>query len=226
MLEYDQTVLEKYHVKIAPGGAWGGNRDAFLIPCSRCGRYMRKTKFDPDKTYLCDSCKGKIKRANKRVKEDKAYEDLGDAIDIKHAKRFDKAIDELNGIVRHPDEYRRAIDLLQPHISEFDSIPEVMVGLQLLHDGHVIYVHPRAGGHNLDFAVKDLKCIVEVDGSIYHADMNKEALKDYNIRLVLGAEWAIVHIPAEYIRSHIWKLDYLINMAINTQIKNGSVIRE
>lgn len=54
---------------------------------------------------------------------------------------------------------------------------------------------------------------MEVDGSIYHQDLQKEAERDFCIIRALGSDWRIFHIP-DNVAKNIAKSRYYIKSII------------
>lgn len=224
MYEYDIRALKEAGIIVEEHRLRGGTAPAYLIPCSRCKRYITRAKVDFKRTYVCDVCKQNERNRMKRQLADKIPRPVYQA-EIpnpdKHTKRFLKAKEAILKYGYRKADYSRALDLIEKRRYEMDSIPEAMVAIQLLQDKHKVVSHPKVGGYKPDFAITDWKCIVEVDGGLYHADIDKQERRDYALRYSMGDEWAIVHIPAEYIRKNIWRLNYLIKTAIKTQVRQG-----
>ena len=64
----------------------------------------------------------------------------------------------------------------------------------------------KIGDAKVDFYIPEIKIILEVDGSIYHSDSNKNFLRDRRIMSVVGEKWEIVHIDANKIPKYSWNL--------------------
>lgn len=223
MLKYDPEFLKLYGVKEIENGSRGGASNAYDIPCSICKKYIRMASFDKQKVYVCQSCRVKSKKKREVKLQDEIDATLLDYVDVRHVRRYEKAIDLLHRNIRDITRYENAIALLEAKRDDFDSVPEALVAIQLIKDKHKISIHPIIQGIKPDFVVVDLRCVVEVDGGIYHTNDEKEALKDYKLHRALGAEWGVVHIPAEYISKNIAKLDFLIKSALQTQKANGFI---
>ena len=173
----------------------------FKIPCEICGRKIRRTQFSPKRNYICDYCKGLIKEKRK-VKIPNA--------ETKCERRFKNAVEEIKNQVKNFDDYERAIKLAKTRCKLYGSIPEAMVCIELLRLNHKVIPQQKIGKYKVDFVVKDLKTVIEVDGEIYHRKINSD--REAMIQVSLGMEWKIKHVPAELIRKDIQKLNKVLEL--------------
>lgn len=51
----------------------------------------------------------------------------------------------------------------------------------------------------MDYFLPDENVVVEVDGSPYYSDEDKEYMRDYALRHMLGNGWTVRHVPADAI---------------------------
>lgn len=190
--------------EIGPGR---GRKDGvinYLIPCSKCGAIIKRLIYDGNKTYLCPVCK----RNEKRKK--KAYEDEYMDVETKWEKRFNAGVEKIKKQVKNFDDYEESIRLAKTRLNDYDSIPEAMVAIELVRLGHLVIPQQRIGKYKVDFALKDIKTIIEIDGEVYHKNIynnDREAV----IQLSLGMDWKIIHIPASSISKDIQKLEKIIS---------------
>lgn len=175
----------------------------YHIPCAKCGRIVKRKVYNGDKAYYCDICK------NDLVKKQKALEhELLDEILSKGERRFIKAEEKLLKQVKKPEAYANAIRIAQTRANYYGSIPEAMVAIELIKLGYAIIPQQGIGRYKVDFALPNEKLIVEVDGGLYHQDINPD--RDNYIKLCLGLDWEIVHIPAEWVSKDIRRLNKVL----------------
>ena len=168
----------------------------YIIPCDICGSPIRNSTFNTNTVYKCRMCRkdvlNKVHMKRKIAKEQyetAMAEDIG--IDIEHYRRFEKASKKFS------DVYSEDIEKARTVIERFDSIPEVVACIELLHTGARVIAHQRVGDFTVDFCLPDEKVVVEIDGSIYHTDENAEYMRDYAIKNMLGEGWIVKHIPSD-----------------------------
>ena len=181
-----------------------GRRNCYYIPCEICRREIRRTQYSRKRTYICDYCKGVIKKKEKIL----ISEELKNT-KTRREKQFDKAIDEIKKQCKNFDEYEKAISIARQRVELYGSTPEAMVAIELIKLGYNIIPQQKVGKYKVDFAIPSEKIIIEVDGEIYHKDINKGD-REAVIQLSFGLEWRIIHIPAEKISKNIKKLKNVI----------------
>ena len=173
-------------------------RVVYRIPCSVCGKIVGLHTFSTDKAVKCSTCKKKAAKARK-VRVDMAREallgvladDLG--TDYEHLKRFER------GAMKFGRNYSRDIETARKVIGKFDSVPEVVACIELLHIGTRVIAHQKVGDFTVDFCLPDEKVVIEVDGSLYHVDADKEFVRDNALKHMLGEGWTVRHVPADAI---------------------------
>lgn len=168
----------------------------YHIPCAKCGRIIDRRIYDGNKTYYCDICKINIKEKEKAVEQE-----LLDMVLSKGEQRFLKAKEKLLKQVKKPEAYDKAISIAETRADFYGSIPEAMVAIELVNLGYAIIPQQKVGRYKVDFAIPKEKLIIEVDGGLYHSDTNPD--RDNYIKLCLGLDWEIVHVPAEWISKDI-----------------------
>lgn len=176
----------------------------YHIPCAKCGRIVKKRIYNGDKDYYCDVCK-----LNLREKEKALEHELLDSILSKGEQRFLKAKGKVLEQVKNPDEYTKAIGIAETRADLYGSIPEAMVAIELIKLGYSIIPQQKVGRYKVDFAIPKEKLIVEVDGGLYHKDINSD--RDNYIKLCIGLDWEIVHVPAEWISKDIRRVRKVLN---------------
>ena len=173
-------------------------RTVYYVPCVVCGKPVGTHSFSTEKIIKCSFCKNDIARKRK-AKIDAAREELLGILaddlgtDYEHLKRFEQ------GASKFGDAYADNIETARKAIDKFDSVPEVVACIELLHIGVRVIAHQKVGDFTVDFCLPDDRIVVEVDGSIYHADEAKEQMRDYAIMHMLGDGWEVRHIPSDAI---------------------------
>ena len=179
------------------------NYRLYHIPCAKCGRIVKRKVYNGDKAYYCDICK------NDLVKKEKTLEhELLNELLSKEEQRFLKAKDKLLKQVKKPEAYANAIRVAQTRANSYGSIPEAMVAIELIRLGYAIIPQQGVGRYKVDFALPNNKLVIEVDGGLYHSNVNPD--RDNYIKLCLGLDWEIVHIPAEWIAKDIRRLSKVL----------------
>ena len=168
----------------------------YTIPCAVCGRDAFSHEFSTSKVYRCTLCKGGIaekRKAKAKIAREQAERELAEdvGVDYEHYHRFEKATEKL-GL-----EYYLDVERARTAIGKFDSMPEVIACVELLHVGARVIVHQKVGDYTVDFCLPDEKVVVEVDGSLYHKDADREFARDNALKHMLGEGWAVRHVPAD-----------------------------
>ena len=102
-------------------------------------------------------------------------------VETKEEKRYRKAVEEIEKQVGSLKGYERAVEICR-----------------------------KATSYHVDFALPDEKLIIEVDGSIYHANTQKELEREAAINYRIGFDWHFIHIPAESISKDVRKVVRLL----------------
>lgn len=173
-------------------------KTVYFVPCVVCGKPIGTHSFSTDKIFKCDFCKSEIAKKRKARIESAREELLGIladdlGTDYEHLKRFEK------GASKFGDAYADNIETARKAIDKFDSVPEVVACIELLHIGVRVIAHQKVGDFTVDFCLPDDRIVVEVDGSIYHTDEAKEQMRDYAIMHMLGDGWEVRHVPSDAI---------------------------
>lgn len=188
----------------------GVRNGTFLIPCEVCGRKIQRTSYSRKRTYICDYCKGVIKK--------KIAPTIPET-ETKAERRYSKAVDRIREQTRNFGKYERAIEIARKRVEKYGSIPEAMMAIGLIQAKFAITPQQRIGKYNVDFLIPRHKAIVEVDGSLYHSNKEREAKRDLYLRAALGFDWIVVHVPAERIEQSLEKsVLFVINRVIRGQL--------
>lgn len=176
----------------------------YLVPCKRCGKIVRRRTYNPKRKNLCEYCELVYERKCEAIEQE-----IWDLIKTPKEQTFDKAVAKLYKQVKNFDSYKEAIEIAKKRTERYDSIPEVLVAIELIKLGYSIIPQQRVGRYRVDFAIPAEKLIIEVDGGLYHPNGPK-AGRDGDIQLSLGLDWKILHIPADWISNHIKMLKKVI----------------
>ena len=173
----------------------------FEVPCEECGKiYEQRRAYRSDDRHVCPYCKTIRK---KRIKA--AKQTLINEVYTPGEQRFYKARELYLKQAKSTRNRDQAIAVAEKACEKFGSVPEAMVGIELIRLGYHVYPQHKIGPYHVDFAIPDQKLIVEVDGSLYHNDKTKQLQRDAAIGYIIGFDWVIVHIPADLIRGDITK---------------------
>lgn len=180
----------------------------YHVPCALCDNKVPMKAYRGKENCLCPYCKVKVKNKTKESK----YNDVL-KVSSKAEIRFKKAIDEIKAQVKNFKDYEKAIEIASNKEEKYGSIPEAMVAIELIRLKYSIIPQQRIGKYRVDFVIPKEKCIIEVDGSVYHQKITK---REAEIQFAFGLDWKMIHVPAELIRKDIQKLDEIIKM--NTKL--------
>ena len=172
----------------------------FEIRCVECGKIYEQRVYRSEDRHVCPDCRKMDKQQDALVRQailDKLY--------TPGQQRFAKARELYCQQVKTAKNRDRAIAAAEKAYEKFGSVPEAMVGIELIRLGYRIYPQHKIGQYHVDFAIPDQKLIVEVDGSLYHSDKAKLLQRDAAIGYIIGFDWVIVHIPADLIKKDITK---------------------
>lgn len=182
----------------------GHGRFTYIIPCELCGGDVKRTQYSRTRNYICNYCKGLIK------KKEKIVLDHIENVETKAERRFNKAVANIEKQVKNFQAYEKAINIAKTRAEKYGSIPEAMVAIELLKNKHKIIPQQKIGKYRVDFALPDIKMVVEVDGIIFHRRTERKEDREYAIQLALGFDWKIIHIPAELAAKRITMLEKAI----------------
>ena len=181
-----------------------GEFNRYMVPCPKCGRVVARGRYDTEKVYLCDYCK-KAQTAKQKV----IFEDAYANIRSPKEQQFDKAVDLLRTKCKGFD-LDRHIEVAEKRCESYGSVPEAMTAIMLLYYGYQIIPQQKVGSIRVDFCLPKQKIVIEVDGSIYHSNKEKEQQRDIQIQATLGFEWEVIHLPAELVKQNPKKINSAI----------------
>lgn len=180
----------------------------YMIPCANCGNKYGSRQYTGNRVYICPTCRELIRKKRTAHIEHLALS-IPDA-ETKEEKRYRKAVEQIEKQVGSLDKYRTAIDVCRKATFKFGSIPEAMLAIELVKNGYKIIPQQKVGKYHVDFALPNEKLIIEVDGSIYHTNREKELAREASINYAIGLDWRIIHLPAESISNDVRKVMRLL----------------
>ena len=192
-------------VEIVDDGRWGCY---YKIPCAQCGNTYGSRQYTGNRIYLCPICREINKKKRKAAVEELALS-IPDA-ETKEEKRYRKAVEEIEKQVGSLKGYERAVEICRKATFKYGSTPEAMLAIELVKNKYKIIPQQKIGSYHVDFALPDEKLIIEVDGSIYHANTQKELQREAAINYKIGLDWHFVHLPAESISKDVRKVVRLL----------------
>lgn len=181
----------------------------FEIPCEECGKIYEQRVYRSEDRHVCPDCRKMDKQQDALVRQailDKLY--------TPGQQRFAKARELYCQQVKTAKNRDRALAVAEKACEKFDSVPEAMVGIELIRLGYRVIPQRKIGQYRVDFAIPDEKLIVEVDGSLYHSNKTERLQRDAAIGYIIGFDWEIAHIPAELIQKNIKKLKSCIDLML------------
>ena len=219
MIVMSKAYAERDGVKIEKGpGRGSAEADVYCIPCARCERIVRRLSYNGDRSYYCDYCKKAIK-AKKATKPHLEIESIA----TKKEKAFEKAVEQIKLQVKRFGQYEPHIERARGRCEMFGSMPEAMVAIELLRLGYRVIPQQKIAKYRVDFALPDVKIVIEVDGELYHSKQ-KDGDREAIIQMALGLDWEIIHVPAELISKDIQKLRRVIETILQHRGKKNMLI--
>lgn len=172
----------------------GTKKMAKVFTCQLCGKEYESCA---KKTYYCLECEAVMRNVKKMRMIDKAEKTLKKKQLIGNRYFAHDNVDEYIKIVR---------DRMMDGVDNLQSKPEVEVAVQLqrIHLGYE--AQKDIGGCTVDFYIPKIHAVLEIDGSLYHADEDKVFLRDRRIMSYLGERWDIIHISSEMVPNYTWNL--------------------
>lgn len=159
--------------------------------CIFCGTIID----EKDKSkFICADCQRKMTLLRQLEKVDKAEAKI-----IKATKRY---MGRRADIDWESEKYAVSKRILKDEF-KFNSTEEVCVALLCERQNIRYFPNYKIGEYSVDFFFPDLKIIFEVDGELYHTDSDKEFLRERRIMSMVGEEYEIVRLGADYIPRYI-----------------------
>lgn len=204
----------------------GGVTTLYYPRCHKCGEEVMNYSYRHGLKYMCRECKLGDYLADKdrqvldvAIKKEQKLEEAVKRIEKAAGKRFPK--------------YAEAIEVVREKLHNqgwFQSTEEIMVAIELLKNKIRATHQMKVGRYRVDFALKELKIVVEVDGVTFHnkTTRDKEKIRDGLIISLLGADWEIVRITDTDLNTDITKLTKAISIVKKEREKyralNGGIL--
>jgi very-short-patch-repair endonuclease len=185
-----------------------GYRLLYYVPCQNCGKIHGRRKYTGKEIYLCPACL-ELKHAKQRAEVEALALSMPDA-ETKEEKRYRSAVEAIEKQVGSLKGYEKAVDICRKATYKYGSIPEAMLAIELIRKGYRIIPQQKVGKYRVDFALPNEKLIIEVDGSLYHANKQKELEREASINYAIGLDWRFIHIPAESISKDVRRVVRLL----------------
>ena len=185
-----------------------GYRLLYYVPCQNCGKIHGRRKYTGKEIYLCPTCL-ELKHAKQRAEVEALALSMPDA-ETKEEKRYRSAVEAIEKQAGSLKGYEKAVDICRKATYKYGSIPEAMLAIELIRKGYRIIPQQKVGKYRVDFALPNEKLIIEVDGSIYHTNKQKELEREASINYAIGLDWHFIHIPAESISKDVRRVVRLL----------------
>lgn len=191
-------------------------RKAYIYKCASCGRPTQLFVLRLDKPVYCNICRTNAKKRLEAAQKEAERRELElnslNTDDANRKARFQKAA----AIMQKLGGYDKAIKKAETAYNKFDSVPEAIAAIILLNAGYRVIAQQQLAKYKVDFLLPDYKLAIEVDGSLYHNDNEKLAIRDMFIKYMLGDEWEIIHVPAESLMKRPKAFERLIKNRIQS----------
>ena len=182
----------------------------YKIPCAQCGKTYGSHQYTGNRIYLCPICR-EINKKKRAARVEQLALSIPD-VETKEEKRYRKAVEEIEKQVGSLNGYEKAVEVCRKATFKYGSIPEAMLAIELIKNGFRIIPQQKVGKYHVDFALPNEKLVIEVDGSIYHANTQKELEREACINYKLGFDWRFIHFPAESISRDVRKVVKLLKV--------------
>lgn len=180
----------------------------YKISCAQCGHTYASRQYTGNRVYLCPTCR-EINRKKLKAHVEQLSLSIPDA-ETKEEKRYRKAVEEIEKQAGSLKGYEKAVEVCRKATFKYGSTPEAMLAIELVRNGYRVIPQQKIGRYRVDFALPNEKLIVEVDGSIYHTNSQKELEREASINYKIGLDWRFIHIPAESISKDVRKVVRLL----------------
>lgn len=218
-MEYTDAELKELEIErtTAPGRGRAESA-AYIYKCTRCGNKTMRRVVIITRPVYCSLCKNDAQRKKnncaKAIQQDGKDLEALMGLDPKSEDRFYKAAKT----VRKLGDYETAIKKASIAAHKYGSVPEAIAAIMLISCGIKIIPQAKIFGDNrsaVDFILPDHKAVIEIDGALFHSNIEKRIMRDEIINYRLGDEWKIIHVSAE----DITKRPRAFKRSITRQIK-------
>lgn len=207
--------------RVLPDGFIIDSELGYFAVCNECGKEFKCRQHIRSDRRICPNCKDREKEIREILTNDMA----GPRVKL---RKFDEAVSRIESNVKNVKSYQPAIDTIRKVVLRkgwFQSTEEIMAGIELIKNGVRTIHQQKVGKYRVDFALPDMKVILEIDGKPFHSDKTKEGIRDGNIQLALGLSWYVVRIDTDLINKNISKLVPAIKAAVEAQEKDRARLR-
>lgn len=150
----------------------------------------------------CEKCHAE---ATKEMRETRA-----ELARLKKRVMFENAMQTLEGQAIDMYELREAIDAVEGFLQEnpdsFDSAPEIVAAVILIHNRVRCKPQYKVGGYLVDFLLPDEMVVLEIDGERHKTRKAYDSKRDKRIKQILGPDWEVIRISTDYIEQNAKQL--------------------
>ena len=180
----------------------------YYVPCQNCGKIHGRRAYSGRGVYLCPDCLA-LRKLKRKAEVEQLALSIPDA-ETKEEKRYRKAVEAIEKQCGSLKGYEESIEVCRKATFKYGSVPEAMLAIELVRRGYRIIPQQKVGKYHVDFALPNEKLIIEVDGSIYHTNKQKELEREGSINFAIGLDWHFIHLPAESISKDVRKVVRLL----------------
>lgn len=152
--------------------------------CLFCGTILD----EEEGKYICNECDRKMKLLKQFEKVDKAQLKM-----IRDRKKYFHTKNTYD----YEDERFSVAEKIVKNGFIFRSVEEACVALECEREGIGYVPNYKIGPYTVDFIFPKMKVIFEVDGKLYHADEDKDFIRERSLMSYIGEDYEIVRIEAE-----------------------------
>lgn len=150
----------------------------------------------------CAKCHAEVTREQRETRAELAR--------LKKRVMFENAMQLLEGQAIDMYELREAVDAVEEFLQEspdsFDSAPEIVAAVILIHNKVRCKPQYKVGKYLVDFLLPDEMVVLEIDGERHKARKVYDSKRDARIRQALGPGWEVIRINTEYIEQNAKQL--------------------
>lgn len=169
------------------------------MECWKCGKGLKEGEYCPiGKRVYCCECRAEEIRETEE--EELIYRRIRHKRMMRHAIQILE--DQPFPIYDFKEEIQTVDEFLKENPGRLRSSHEVIAAIVLIGNGIRIKPNAKIGRARVDFIIKDYKCILEIDGYLHARKAEEDAIRDYQLKKLLGDDWETVRIPTKYIEQN------------------------
>lgn len=172
------------------------------FPCWECGIPVPSLLTNPHLRMFCPECKGNYEKEKQNT--------LSEYLKLKTMVAFERAMRILEkqsaNLYEYKDESELVLELASSDPEKFASSHEMIAAMELLRNRIKTKTQQKILNHRVDFLLKDLKVVLEIDGYMHDFSKVKDSKRDVKILSELGIGWEVVRIPTKYIEENVKQL--------------------